>query len=150
MKKNIIRLFVLVLLSQTPFQMVAALGWGDQVPQQFKLNFLGSGQANENLRLAYNRDLSGASGGLGSINTEARLQDLNNQNNVIEITENNEIILNGNDNTVNTKGVLLNGEQDSETTNQDGTNTQRVKTAETNSDNTLNGDGNQAVSIDGL
>jgi hypothetical protein len=124
MKRYLFQVLVLALLIclLIPVQ-AAAQGWGEQQPLQFKLNRAGNAQYNESLRLGFNRDLGGLnssnSGGSGS---DSHFQDLRNLNNVIEITETYEIVLNGNNNNVSTKGLVLNGDQDSATTTQDGSN----------------------------
>lgn len=118
MKKYLLTIAALIIVL-LPAQALAT-GWGEQVPLQFKLMRTGAGQTNESLRLAYNRDL-GRSGGSGSGSSQGQFQ--SNMNNVIQVTETYEIILNGDNNTVSTKGTVLNGEQASGETTQDGTNT---------------------------
>ncbi|MCP4210212.1 MAG: hypothetical protein GY764_01920 [Halieaceae bacterium] len=128
MNKRILGSLIGLLLPLGSQSLVAA-GWGEQQSLQFRL--IGMGRYNESLRLNFNQYAATSGSAGGSYLDESQSEDIANQNNVIQITENYEIVLNGDSNLVDTKGTVLNGEQDSETTSQDGNNALSSNTSRT-------------------
>ncbi len=104
----------------------------------FKLNNPSLQLSSENTRFAFNRaSASGTGSGGGSGLTvngtyydKYQYQNAQPMNNVIQVTENYEIILNGDNNTVSTTGAVLNVEQQSEGSTQDTGNALTAITAE--------------------
>lgn len=93
----------------------------------FRMNNPALQLSAENTRLAANRASSssgggGGSGGLtvnGTYYDKYQYQYAQPMNNVIQVTENYEIILNGDNNTINTTGAVLNVDQQSDGSTQD-------------------------------
>jgi hypothetical protein len=126
-----------VLLLAAPYPCLAN-SFTQETSMVFKLNNPSLQLSSENTRFAFNRaSASGTGSGGGSGLTvngtyydKYQYQNAQPMNNVIQVTENYEIILNGDNNTVSTTGAVLNVEQQSEGSTQDTGNALTAITAE--------------------